>query len=203
MLKDGPFLKIIEKLREDAPKFNERTKEALVWYKRKIDRLIKGKKDPQKIYEYKDKPPIQIAGQLLTFVYDPISKYELPYFDKYPLCLVLKLTKNGFIGLNFHYLTPMDRAIFMDSLYKYFGERRGQGVIKITYDILKGPNKFRYHKACIKRYCYEKMSSRISIISPDLWDVALFVPSEKFLSFTGNKTSSDMIQEYSKRIYRK
>lgn len=204
MIQEGPFLKIITKLQEDKPKFNERTKEALLWYKKKIEKLVKDPKNPQKIYEQNSKKPIYIPGQLLTFVYDAKGKYELPYFDKYPLCLVLRLLKTGFIGINFHYLSTMDRAIFMDSLYKYFGERKGQAVIKINYEMLvKGKSKFRFHTACIKQYRYDHMSSTLSVISPDLWDVALFVPSEKFLSFTGNKTSKEMVYEDSKKLYKR
>ena len=204
MIKEGPFLKIINKIQKDKPEFNKKSKEALLWYKKKVGSLIRGKKDPRTIYEQNSKKPLRVEGQLLTFVYDAKGKKELPYFDKYPLCLVLSLNKGGFTGLNFHYLSPLDRAIFMDSLYKYFVAGEERGVVAIDYEMLiRGGAKFKFHKACIKQYRYDCMSSSVSIISPDLWDLALFIPSENFVSFTGNSTNRDQIYEDSKQLYKK
>jgi len=204
MIKEGPFLKIINKLQKDKPKFNKKSKEALLWYKKKVESLIRGKKNPQTIYEQNSKTPLRVEGQLLTFIYDAKGKKELPYFDKHPLCLVLSLNGSGFTGLNFHYLSPLDRAIFMDSLYKYFVAGEDGGVVAIDYQMLvRGRGKFKFHAACIKQYRYDCMSSSVSIISPDLWDLALFIPSENFVSFTGNSTNRDQIYEDSKQLYKK
>ena len=140
----------------------------------------------------------------MTFKYDPKLKFELDYYDQYPLILVLKLYADGFLGLNFHYLRAIDRAIFMNSLYKYQGEKEFQTIINIKYEKLVGADTMRYYKPCIKRYRYKNISPKIAIIDPHLWDIALFLPTEKFVSKKQRSTSNKFrIWERSRNLVRK
>ena len=43
-----------------------------------------------------------IKGRLYFFLYDPKTKDELPYYDRFPLVLVLEKYDDGFLGLNLH-----------------------------------------------------------------------------------------------------
>ena len=38
------------------------------------------------------------------FFYDAKTQDKLPYWDYFPLCIPIKKYKNGFMGLNLHYL---------------------------------------------------------------------------------------------------
>jgi len=201
---ENPFTELLHKLQKDRPKFKERTNQALQWYLSKIQAIEDNEEDPLTIYETKRKTAFRFCGQIVTFKYDPKLKRDLDYYDKYPLTLVLKLYRDGFLGMNFHYLKPLDRAIFMNSLYKYQRQKEFQTIINIKYDKLAGAETMRYYKPCIKRYRYQNMSPKIAIIDPHLWDIALFLPTEKFLTQkTGSTASKLKIWEHSKRMIKK
>ena len=54
-------------------------------------------------------------------MYNPKHKATLPYYDLFPLVLPIQKLSDGFIGINFHYLYPKDRAILLDevNVHKY------------------------------------------------------------------------------------
>ena len=54
-------------------------------------------------------------GSLNMFVYSPKLRNKLPYYDTFPLVLPLKRYKDGFLGLNFHYLPYALRARLLDA----------------------------------------------------------------------------------------
>lgn len=204
-LKDeNPFTKLIHELEKNKPKFKERTNQALQWYLSKIQAIEDNEQDPLTIYETKRKTTFRFCGQIVTFKYDPKLKFELEYYDLYPLTIVIKLYPDGFLGLNLHYLKPIDRAIFMNSLYKYQGEKELQTIINIKYEKLASSDAMRHYKPCIKRYRYKNMSPKIAVIDPHLWDIALFLPTEKFLTRKrGGTSSKNKIWQHSRRLIRK
>ena len=57
-----------------------------------------------------------LMGGLYYFYYDPKTKAELPYYDRFPLVMPLKRDSDGFIGLNLHYLPLRYRINFMRKL---------------------------------------------------------------------------------------
>ena len=63
-------------------------------------------------------------GKLYLFGYNPKTKNELPYYDSCPMILLLDYTENGFIGLNFHYLYPIDRQMFFNKLVRYVNDTK-------------------------------------------------------------------------------
>ena len=47
-------------------------------------------------------------GRLNMFLYDPKYKDKLPYYDVFPLVLPIQRYSDGFLGINFHYLTLLN-----------------------------------------------------------------------------------------------
>ena len=60
-----------------------------------------------------------VKGKLFCFYYDPKGKDDLPYYDRFPLILVLEKYNDGFLGLNLHYLPIRYRVAFLDKLLQY------------------------------------------------------------------------------------
>ena len=198
-----PFLKLLHHLKEHSHAFNERTKQSLEWYKKKIGDEVEGEVDPLQTYETRRRATLRFPGQLITFKYDPKHKDTLDYYDIYPLVLTLDVDSTGFLGINFHYLRPIDRAIFMEALYKYQGTKNFQRVIKVKYAQLLGTDGLRFYRPCIKRYLYKHMSPNMAIISPHLWDLALFLPTEKFKSVKNEEAfQKRKIWEHSRKLLR-
>ena len=50
------------------------------------------------------------------YFYDPKHKETLPYYDRFPLIIMVGPAPRGFIGLNLHYLPLATRAKFLDAL---------------------------------------------------------------------------------------
>ena len=55
-------------------------------------------------------------GDMVMYTYNPKLKDVLPYYDAFPLTIVVGPAKDGFYGINLHYLPPKVRAIFLDKL---------------------------------------------------------------------------------------
>ena len=121
-------------------------------------------------------------GQMFMFWYDAKLKEELPFWDRLPLIYPIEIYKDGFLGINLHYLSPMFRARLMDALYSTISDQKynKNTHLRIRYQILKGATRFRYFKPCIKRYLHSHVQSRFIRIEPTEWDMALMLPTERF-----------------------
>ena len=53
-----------------------------------------------------------IRGNMYMYFYDPKHKLTLPYYDRFPLTIMVDGAKGGFYGLNLHYLNYNTRAKF-------------------------------------------------------------------------------------------
>lgn len=122
-------------------------------------------------------------GKMYMFSYDPKTKESLPYYDTYPLIFPVKFYNDGFLGINLHYLPPKLRAKLMDALYDTLNNKKYNNTTKlvISYNILQSASKFRYFEPCLKRYLFTHVKSPYVYISPDEWDIALMLPTERFV----------------------
>ena len=92
-----------------------------------------------------------------------------------------------------HYLHHGHRALLMDALWKYVDDDKlpENAVIQLTYSTLKQASKLRYYKACIKRYLNSNIKSRFVQIDPQQWNMALFLPTERFTGASKSKVYND------------
>jgi hypothetical protein len=136
-------------------------------------------------------------GKLYCFYYDPKTKDDLPYYDRFPLVLVLERYPDGFLGLNLHYLPIKYRVAFLDKLMNYatWNDDENPMKIRITYDILNASRRYREFKPCIKKYLYNHCKSRILTIEPQEWDVAIFLPMQLFKGAKPQKVWNESIQQ--------
>lgn len=123
-----------------------------------------------------------LVGQMYMYYYDAKHKETLPYFDRFPLVFPYKKVKGGFMGLNLHYLPLQYRAKLMDALYDVASNTRYDETTKLnlSYKLLNSSSKFSYFKPCIKHYLTSQLRSKFLYIYPSEWDMALFMPLERF-----------------------
>jgi len=121
-------------------------------------------------------------GRMYLFYYDPKLKATLPYYDKLPLIFPIDVGKGYLLGLNMHYLPHPLRAKLMDALYPYLNNLDLDQTtrLQISYKILKAVSKLAPYKPCIKKYLRSHIRSRIVAIDTKEWDIALFLPLERF-----------------------
>ena len=179
-----------------------RTKEARDWYRDQAkgvarssiqeDRLIR----QMGVDRYENRFRL---GHMYMFVYDPKHKDTLPYYDRFPLIFPINKAKGGFLGMNFHYLPLQLRAKLMDSLYDVTANDKFDETTKmrVSYDILSGASKYKEFKPTVKHYLSSQVRTRLVYINPSEWDIALFLPTERF-----EKASKTQVWADSKKIIR-
>lgn len=122
------------------------------------------------------------VGQMYLFAYDAKHKDTLPYYDMYPLVFPFSLVDGGFMGLNMHYLPPILRARLMDALYDLASNKNidDNTRLMMSYRVLQSSSKYKYFAPCVKRYLFSQLRTRFLLIPSNEWDIALFLPLEKF-----------------------
>ena len=134
-------------------------------------------------------------GGLYYFYYDPKTKADLPYYDKFPLVLVLNTNPDGFMGLNIHYLPLRHRVAFLDKLMDYADLNDNNEIMRmrVTYDILTASRSLREFKPCLKKYYYSHVQSKILAVQPNEWDIAAYLPIQQFKKATVEEVWNDSI----------
>lgn len=163
------------------------SRDAIDWLRERIQDLSNPQRMSSGIIKEKDRYTRTndfrkfLIGGMYFFVYNPKTRDELPYYDRFPLVIPLKREQDGFLGLNLHYLPMRYRIQLLKKLLplaQYDGEdiRR----LRVTYDILAASSRYREFKPCIKRYLLPNIKSRIIKVESKEWDTALFLPVHQF-----------------------
>ena len=121
--------------------------QSLQWLKQKIEQL--------RVTTIKATPKIEPGG-LYFFFYQPIGKIKLPYYDTFPLVLVTGIHRDGFTGLNFHYLPPTYRIAYL----------KKQSVALA--------------RPMIKKYLVKQIRSRVLPVQPEEWAMSVALPLAQF-----------------------
>jgi len=124
-----------------------------------------------------------LPGRMYLFYYNALGKDELPYWDKLPLVFPVQKYKDGFLGINFHYLAPHLRYILFDQLLKFRNNNKYDETtrLKLSYQLISTFAKSHVAKPTLHRYLYTQFKSRILWIQPTDWEVCLSLPCEAFV----------------------
>jgi hypothetical protein len=87
---------------------------------------------------------------------------KLRYYDAMPLIFVFEVDKEGFTGINFHWVNPKGRALLLRSILTAYPQKfMDDEIIRpMSWRILKriiGPYRKKYYKIAIKRYLWSQM----------------------------------------------
>ena len=177
------------------------SRKSIEWLKDKVRNIRNPKQIVVDIVKEKDRSKGRfLTGGLYFFCYDPKYANTLPYYDVFPLVLVLEKYGDGFMGLNLHYLPIPVRAAFLDKLLDYaiYNDEDEIKRMRITYDILSASKRFKAFGPCLKRYLYNHTTSRLLKVEPHEWETALFLPVEQFQKATKKKVFAESLEEISK-----
>lgn len=139
-----------------------------------------------------------LIGRMFFYYYDPKTKDTLPYYDRFPLVLPIELYRDGFLGLNLHYIPPKQRIILLDKLSEFasntkFDERTK---LRMSYQTLKAAASAFEATPCIKRYLFSHVESRFLEIYANEWDIAALLPVEQFEKASTSKVWSDSRKKF-------
>jgi hypothetical protein len=166
--------------------------EATLWFRDNLSSI--GYIRPSNIIEKSGGSPARLApGRMYYYGYRPKGEATLPFYDRFPLTLVLQREAGGFLGLNFHYLHPNDRANFFNNISRFINDpeydQNSDARIAVTYQALKtakttGSAKkgraLEFYKACTKRYYYSNIVTKVVDVPPVYWKFMLFLPIDRF-----------------------
>lgn len=159
-----------------------RTKESIKWFRQKAREMFRGRNikgstimlDDEVTLKGKPKTSHKgVVGNMYAYFYDPKHKKTLPYYDGFPLIIMLGPAKGGFYGLNIHYLPPVLRAKVLDAILG------GQPV----------PQKF--YKPMIHRYLFKHVRSRFALIDEKDYEIATFLPTADWNNADGKDVYKD------------
>ena len=146
-----------------------RTQQSIRWFQDKARQMYRGrfKMNRDKLMkdealELKADPVTRTGplGNMYMFFYDPKHKKTLPYYDGFPLIIMIGPAKGGFMGLNLHYLPPTLRARLLDTVLG------GNGKIPM-----------KYLDPAMKHYLFKHVRSKFALVDKPEWEIATFLPS--------------------------
>lgn len=127
-----------------------------------------------------------MIGRFYFFFYNPKTREKLPYWDLFPMVIVLQRYNDGFLGLNLHYVPPKDRLILLTQLRRFatgpLTDERTR--LRLSYPLLKALHQAYRATPCIKKYLAGYVQSRFIEIPPTEWDIAATLPAQIFVSNT-------------------
>jgi hypothetical protein len=136
-------------------------------------------------------------GSMNFFGYDPLTKETLPYYDRFPLVLVISIGRRTFSGIAFHYLPiPLRVKLFERiatiSTSKNLNQQR---ILQLTWEMLRNASRFPEVAPAIKQYRYDHIQTKVIRIPLDEMKIALFLPNEQFV-----KASASTVQRISQQM---
>ena len=160
---------------DEISKLRKSGKEPYQWYRNRIKELGTPSQ-AQLIRDGKITGRVNF-GALNMFIYDPKLKNKLPYYDTFPLVLPIERYRDGFLGINFHYLPYALRAQLLSRLDP-----------NANYSALKN---VKLVKPTLKRYLNTNVRSRFRKLEEEDFMTAIMLPVQRFKKASADKVWSD------------
>lgn len=192
----NPFFKRVQEIANSA-KVKAFAQGSIDWYRKKINSLT-GKPSREELIRKGNQKTMIIPGNMYFYFYDPKLKDDvkkLPYYDIFPLVVVLNRYSDGFLGLNLHYLSPKHRGIFLGQLYALRSNSKlnESTRLRVTYGFLKEASEYKLFKPCIKRYLYNHVETNFARVNSSDWLTSVFLPVAKFVRANNTTVWSDSV----------
>jgi hypothetical protein len=175
-------LDIFEKNKYDLKTAFRKSK---AWYEQQMILLMKQINSPWTVLKGN---PTQLTtklmpGKMYMYIYDPLYKSSIPYFDRFPCTLLYKRSISGFSGINFHYLPYQMRVHLLFHLmqYKTNAKMDENTRIKYSWEAIKGVSKFAAAVPAFHNYNFGGLRSTFREIRAYDWTTAVLLPVEQFV----------------------
>ena len=159
-----------------------RTTRSRKWFEKKVQELAVPSRRSLLKDDALERTSREIRGNMYMYFYDPKYKETLPYYDIFPLTIMIDPAPGGFYGLNLHYLNYGVRARFLDELMSLAPNnvKENTRLTKLRYNLLQGVRKYKEFKPCFKHYLGKHVVSQFSRVPMTDWEIAIFLPVEQF-----------------------
>ena len=169
---------------------------SIKWYQNRIKLLgVSSLRNPRNLIHDEEGHGIARArpgyGELNLFGYFPEKPDRLSYYDLFPIVLPLVRHRNGFTGLNFHYLPPVLRVKLLTILAEAYGDEPTQR-INVTYFMIR---QMRLIKPIIRRYIRTQVQTLYLRIPLDDMLIGILLPVQQFTTGPEGRTSAVIPRE--------
>jgi len=154
---------------------------ATEWIRDKMQKMAHVGQAP--ITKAKKSPSLIQPGRIYFFGYNPKHRLTMPFYDQFPLVLVLNLQGKGFLGLNMHYLPLNSRTVFLNAIVKFASSPvyQKETDAKILLEYPKMISQFeKYAVPCVKSYLYGGVTGGVVQIHPADWKTTILMPLDRF-----------------------
>ena len=164
------------------------------WYRRQVS-TIASKISASKLMAEGKLLNSPSSGRLNMFFYNPKTKDVLPYYDTFPLVLPLQYAPSGFLGCNFHYLSPGIRFKLLETLQRFANDNTfDSGTrLSVSYNAVKS---IPFIKPTIKHYLWSYVRSSFLRIDMDEAPISVYLPVQQF-----KKASAASVHAKSRKLY--
>ena len=133
-----------------------------------------------------DNVKVVFYGELYLFNYMAETTQE---YDRQPLVIsIFPKDREGFHGINLHYVAPRLRAFYLYNFIK--NEIENKTSIRTnppTVKRIKRWDMLRTYKHCIKHYKYERVRGSLKQLPKEYWPFVPFLPFERFINVAKTK----------------
>ncbi|MEC8996440.1 MAG: hypothetical protein VYA22_02260 [Pseudomonadota bacterium] len=129
-----------------------------------------------------------IVGRMYFFRYQPAVAEE--EYDNWPLVFSLYEDADNISGVNLHHMDYKNRIIQLGRMLDFMNNQKFDKTSRLYAakfrKTLWNHRLFRHSKASYRQYRIDQMQSKIIEVHPMDWDLAITVPTERFLGVRGN-----------------
>lgn len=165
-------------------------REAIRWLMSHAGSKLRRGHVPEEAFKPRHRDNVFIGGMFI-YQYDPKHKDTLPWYDTVPVVIPIELYKDGWLGLNLHYLRPQLRAKLLDKLMEF--RRRAltrKAYMQVSYKLLKAVIKSDLFQPCIHRYLASHVRTRLIRIEDQYWEKVAMLPLQQFKKATATQVWS-------------
>ncbi len=172
-----------------------RTKESRDWFMKRVSDLRSSNINRRQLINDATlkKDYDGIVGNMYFFFYEAKYKDTLPYYDRFPLTIVVGPAPGGFYGINLHYLPPVLRAKFLDELLSITNNTKYDETtkFKLSYKLLSKASRMKYFKPCFKHYLNKHVKSHFARVSAPDYEIAVFLPTASWSNSNSRSVYAD------------
>jgi len=201
----GTDLKVLQNLEKSyfesqGPKSRRNIKKSMDWFRKRVTKNFSSVRTARMFRDQELFSDGLTLGKMAFFEYSALNKDTLPVWDRYPLIIPFRAyrTKSGsenFVGINFHYLSPVLRMAAFRALLRFKSRDRFVKSTKldISWKVISTLAQSKYFEHAVKEYRMDQVRSKFVEIPSQSWELCLFLPLARFQK--GSKSEAWKMQQ--------
>jgi len=201
----GTDLKVLQNLEKSyfesqGPKSRRNIKKSMDWFRKRVTKNFSSVRTARMFRDQELFSDGLTLGKMAFFEYSALNKDTLPVWDRYPLIIPFRVyrTKSGsenFVGINFHYLSPVLRMAAFRALLRFKSRDRFVKSTKldISWKVISTLAQSKYFEHAVKEYRMDQVRSKFVEIPSQSWELCLFLPLARFQK--GSKSEAWKMQQ--------